>query len=530
MLSDRIIAAAVAAILTAALINTPVVAQSGLSAKNEQTLSTGLLSGFDRSRLADDRNDGDDDDDDDNDEKVPSKSPQIEMRGATDDRNYKGTAKDSARAERFEPPEKVEKAPAENDVRSKPSENQSQSQGASEAQTDVDSKAHESTSNDAAKAQEAGTHDGAKTHRSASHEASKTQATETQAAAKRASRSQKGSKTRESQSKAHAGSSEQGAGPADGSKAHSSQSKCGSQNKASLPGADKSSPGGKDKIRKKYLDTPPCLTWIDPDLEPKAAILCVHGLGLHNGTYKDFGERMAKLGYAVYAVDVRGFGSWMGAQGRQKVNFEGCLDDVHKTLKVIHRVHPKLPVFILGESMGGAIALRATSEHPELVHGLVSSVPSGDRFQQGKTTLRVALKLLTSPNKSFNVGESVVDQATKKPELKKMWCDDPLARMNLTPKELVQFQNFMNENHESVKKITTTPVLMVQGQKDQLVKPAGTISLFNKIPCQDKDMILITDAEHLIFEEGQFDDQVIEKVNAWLTGHLQRKNGQLTQK
>ncbi len=55
----------------------------------------------------------------------------------------------------------------------------------------------------------------------------------------------------------------------------------------------------------------PCLTWLPSSEKPKAVILCVHGLGLHNGTYADFGKRMAGLGYAVYAIDVRGFGSFI---------------------------------------------------------------------------------------------------------------------------------------------------------------------------------------------------------------------------
>lgn len=286
-------------------------------------------------------------------------------------------------------------------------------------------------------------------------------------------------------------------------------------------------PKSAKKPKSKFLDTPPCLTWLDAgaETEPKAVILAVHGLGLHMGTYKDFGERMAKLGYVVYAVDVRGFGSYMAAQGREKVDFEDCLEDVRKTLKFIHKVHPALPVFLLGESMGGAIALRVTALNPNLVDGLVSSVPSGDRFHQGETKLKVALKLLTAPNKQFDVGTGVINQATKKADLKEQWAQDPFARLNLSANELLQFQQFMNENFHTVKRICSTPVLMVQGKEDKLVKPAGTMALFNNIVCKDKQMLLIEHGEHLIFEEGQFDDQVIQDVDKWLKTHLEKKQG-----
>ena len=266
----------------------------------------------------------------------------------------------------------------------------------------------------------------------------------------------------------------------------------------------------------------PCLSWNDPAVPIKAVFLCVHGLGLHNGTYEPLGKQLSSLGYPVYAIDVRGFGSWMEAKGRECVDFEGCLADIKSTLKVIRRAHPGKPVFLLGESMGGAIALRAVARYPELVDGLVSSVPAGDRFKQGQTSLKVALHFLAGPDRPMNVGESVIKQATDKPELRAAWQNDPLARMKLSPKELIQFQSFMNQNHESAREIKDKPVLIVQGVLDKLVRPEGTVELFNKLSTTDKEIALIPNGEHLIFEENQFSDQVVEKLVAWV--ELHRKN------
>lgn len=272
------------------------------------------------------------------------------------------------------------------------------------------------------------------------------------------------------------------------------------------------------------------LTWVDPDKEPKAAVLCVHGLGLYNNTYEEFGKALSQKGYAVFAMDVPGFGSFQNKETHQPIDFEICLEDMTKTIKLIRRAYPKLPIFVLGESMGGAIVLRYTSEHPDLVNGMISSVPSGDRFKQNKEKLRVGLKLLTAPNKPFDIGSGVVERATKKEDLKKAWSEDRLNRMYLSPKDLIRFQNFMNENHDSAKQITKTPVLFVQGCKDKLVRPEGTVSLFNRIGCPDKQLELIHDAEHLIFEEGQFDDKVVQIVDSWLSTHIQKMSAEQPEK
>ncbi|HEY9734033.1 MAG TPA: alpha/beta fold hydrolase [Drouetiella sp.] len=275
------------------------------------------------------------------------------------------------------------------------------------------------------------------------------------------------------------------------------------------------------KIKKSVkISNAPCLTWLPSTDTPRAVVLCVHGLGLHNGTYADFGQRMAKLGYAVYAIDVRGFGSFMEAKGRETVDFDGCLKDIQSTLKVLHRAHKGVPVFLLGESMGGAIALRATAIYPDLVDGLISSVPANDRFKQNHTRLSVAIHLLENPDKPFDVGKDIISQATKKQELRDQWSKDPLNKLNLSPKELLQFQHFMNQNHKCAKLIQVTPVLFVQGCNDMLVKPKGTVELFNELATRDRQLDLIANAEHLIFEENQCTDEGINKVSSWLDAHL----------
>lgn len=269
----------------------------------------------------------------------------------------------------------------------------------------------------------------------------------------------------------------------------------------------------------------PCLSWVDPNVKPWAAMLCIHGLGLANDAYTGFGKHMASLGVATYAIDVRGFGSWMRAEGHQQVDFKACLQDVQGALKAIRRANPGLPVFLLGESMGGAIALQATALYPDLIDGLISAVPAGERFKQTRTDLKVALQILTSgPNKEFPIGKDIVNQATNKPDLAERWENDPLDRMDLSPKELVQFQDFMNQNHDKAKLITAKPVLMFQGSQDKLVKPEGTIELFNEIATSDKDLVILGDAEHLIFEKNQFDTAIVDGVAAWLYRHTFNKS------
>jgi acylglycerol lipase len=267
--------------------------------------------------------------------------------------------------------------------------------------------------------------------------------------------------------------------------------------------------------------TAPTLRWTDDPSTAKAVILCVHGLGLHNASYAGFGKRMAKLGFIVYAVDMRGFGSYKDVEGKEHVDFDGCMSDIKATLRVLHRAHAGLPVYLLGESMGGAIVMHATAAFPELVDGTVSSVPAGTRFKQSTSTMKVALHALEGGlNKEFDVGSGVIKQATEKQDLREAWGNDPLNRLNLSPRELMLFQNFMDHNHDVAPLIKTTPVLMVQGCKDKLVKPEGTVELFNELGTSDRRIQLVQNGEHLIFEENQASDAALDSLTNWLDLHI----------
>lgn len=266
----------------------------------------------------------------------------------------------------------------------------------------------------------------------------------------------------------------------------------------------------------------PARSWIDNSAAPRVVLLCVHGLGLNSDSYDDFARRVAPKGIAVYGMDVRGFGEWQKEKGHTKLNFPQTIDDVATMLKYVREKNPGLPVFLLGESMGGAIALRTTALHGDLMTGTVSSVPANERFQQKITDVKVALHALEGLKKKFDEGQQVIDQATKNPMEREGWKTDPLDRLNFSPVDLLQFQIFCNENHEDAKLITKTPICVFQGGSDTLIKPEGTEHLFTQIAVKDKIMIVLGYSEHLMFEETQYMDprQAIDHLMAWIEDHL----------
>ncbi|MBX9877532.1 MAG: lysophospholipase [Candidatus Obscuribacterales bacterium] len=309
-------------------------------------------------------------------------------------------------------------------------------------------------------------------------------------------------------------------------------------------------PPVQEKSKQPEAGVTPMMSWIDEKQKPKAYLVCIHGLGLHKGAFTAFAQRMNQLGFGVYAVDIRGFGSFhkdgdLSAHGH--IDFPGALKDVEGALKFVRAQHPGSPVYLVGESMGGGISLQATSLYPNLIDGLICCVPAGERYNVAKDSLKVGLHLLGGAKKDMDVTEIVVgrsatthlapgqiqseqskkEAAEKQQELETKWIADlnEFGRLQLSPVELMAFQSFMDNNHKAAKKIATTPVLMMQGVGDALVKHEGQEELIQEIPSKDSKLVFVDQARHLILEEFQDNDpdvqeSVIQLVSNWLNDHV----------
>lgn len=269
------------------------------------------------------------------------------------------------------------------------------------------------------------------------------------------------------------------------------------------------------------LKTLPIIAWQStaPGFKSKATIVAVHGMGLDNRAFTKFAHEMRARGYTIFAIDVRGFGSWMNASGNEKIDYKDSFVDINNLVELIKQHNPSAPIFLLGESMGGAIALNTAAQFGQNLRGVIASVPSAERLQAKRMSLTVALHFLNGPDKPFNVGTQIAAQATARPEMRTLWANSLKAKNELSPKELMRFAIFMRRTQSHCGDIKTLPVLMVQGLKDKLVKPQGTYDLFAAVKSDDKTMMIVGNAEHLIFETDNQNSIVLDALSSWIDKH-----------
>lgn len=121
----------------------------------------------------------------------------------------------------------------------------------------------------------------------------------------------------------------------------------------------------------------PLRHWL-PAGPPRAVILALHGFNDYSKAFDSSAKEWTKFGIAAYAYDQRGFG---GAPGRGLWPGSAALaTDAVTAANLLRGKYPHTPLYLLGESMGGAVAIMAASGamgiRPPAVDGVILSAPA----------------------------------------------------------------------------------------------------------------------------------------------------------
>ncbi|HEY0782995.1 MAG TPA: alpha/beta fold hydrolase, partial [Thermoanaerobaculia bacterium] len=106
---------------------------------------------------------------------------------------------------------------------------------------------------------------------------------------------------------------------------------------------------------------------------PRARIAIVHGYAEHSGRYEELLAELAARGYEGHAFDLRGHGASQGARGHVD-DFADYRSDLDRFLERLPD-EPERPLFLLGHSLGGLIALDYCLHRTGMFAGVVVSSP-----------------------------------------------------------------------------------------------------------------------------------------------------------
>lgn len=109
-----------------------------------------------------------------------------------------------------------------------------------------------------------------------------------------------------------------------------------------------------------------------PAKSPAGGFVLLHNFGDYHKAFNQLGPELRAAGYSAIAFDQRGFGD-AGERGRW-YGQEALVNDAADAAAVLRKDIGDKPIYILGESMGGSVALLLASK-PENIDGLVLAAP-----------------------------------------------------------------------------------------------------------------------------------------------------------
>ena len=253
--------------------------------------------------------------------------------------------------------------------------------------------------------------------------------------------------------------------------------------------------------------------------EPTAALLVVHGFGEHGGRYARMAAHMNELGISVMAYDLRGHGRSEGARGTVLAWTE-YREDARAAVAVLTDRYPALPLFVLGHSVGGTIALDYILETRQDPRGAIISAPALGR--PGVSPVLVAIAGMLSavaPRIVFSTGLDT-NAMSRIPDECRKYRDDPLVHDKACVRLSTELKAAQKRIFASAPAMST-PLLLTYGSADSVAPHEPIEEFYRSAGSADKELRIFEDAFHEIHN-----DLVREEVHAlysgWIHAHLRR--------
>ncbi len=106
------------------------------------------------------------------------------------------------------------------------------------------------------------------------------------------------------------------------------------------------------------------------DGPPKGIVILIHGIGACKEIWPAVADRLARRGFASYALDLRAHGQSGGEYCTYGFHEKA---DISKMVDYIEAVYPNTPIGVWGHSLGGAIALQSLDNDKRLDFGVIEA-------------------------------------------------------------------------------------------------------------------------------------------------------------
>lgn len=216
----------------------------------------------------------------------------------------------------------------------------------------------------------------------------------------------------------------------------------------------------------------PLRSW-KPAGTPRIVVAALHGFNDYSRAFDVPAVSWAGVGIATYAIDQRGFGAapqpglWAGSAA--------MIDDLVTLVDVLAHRHPGVPLYLAGDSMGGAVVLAALAARPDLRPAgalLIAPAVWGRDYLGPFKSAALWLSAHTVPwFRATAEGLAVVPSDNE--EMLRRLARDPLVIKATRIDAIWGLVNLMDEALAATEKVDL-PLLLLYGRRDEIIPAAPT--------------------------------------------------------
>jgi len=247
---------------------------------------------------------------------------------------------------------------------------------------------------------------------------------------------------------------------------------------------------------------------------PRGVVLLAHGYAEHVGRYREFMAHLAGRGLAVAAIDHRGHGRSGGPRGHCR-DFGEFIADLRTLADLAEEWWPGVPRLLFGHSMGGLLAFLYLLRHPDTVRAGALSGPAFKVADSAPRILQSVALLLArvAPGVTFR---SNLDPGalSRDPAVGAAYLADPLVHRAASAGFVRAIRAAQAAAMEGAPRLAV-PLLILHGDADRLVLPAGSAEIAARLSCPHQLVLLPGFYHELLNEPASERARVLEVLDRW---------------
>jgi len=260
-------------------------------------------------------------------------------------------------------------------------------------------------------------------------------------------------------------------------------------------------------------------SWV-PETGARGLVCIVHGLGEHGERYEHVAADLVGTGLAVIAPDHRGHGRSGGLRGHVD-GFSTFVNDLTGFIEAQQKeLGPELPLFLLGHSMGGLIAVLTLQDatQPEFAGAIISNPCLGVAVEAPKLKIAAA-KLLGKVLPKLRLDNELnVQDICRDPAVVAAYEADPLVHSKISSRWYTSLLVAMSEANDRPAQVAL-PTLWLLSGKDAICDTALARDFASALPVDSTTVHDFPEAFHEA-HNGPDKEGLKGGVVGWLEGQL----------